>query len=46
MEQSQFWEVNKKLTWMKMQMGDLNISLVFGEMMSDLQQECQEEVEH
>ena len=38
--------MNKKLTWMKMQMGDLNASLVFRSMMSALQQECQVEVKH
>ena len=36
MEQAQFWGVNKKLTWTKMQMGALNTSLVFGEIMSAL----------
>ena len=46
MEQAQFWGVNKKLTWMNIQMGALNASLVFGEIMSDLQQECKAEVEH
>ena len=40
-EQAQFWGVNKKLTWMKMRMGDLNISLVFSAMMSAMQQDCQ-----
>ena len=38
--------VNKKLTWKNMKMGYLNASLVFRAIMSDLQQECQEEVEH
>ena len=46
MEQAQFWGVNKKLTWTNMQMGYLNASLVFREMVSALQQECQAEVEH
>ena len=46
MEQAQFWGVNKKLTWKKIRMGDLIASLVCGAMMSDLQQECQAEVEH
>ena len=45
MEQAQFWGVNKKLTWTKMWTGTLNSSLLFGEMMSALQQECQAEVE-
>ena len=35
-----------QLTWKDMRMGDLNASLIFGEIMSDLQQECQAEVEH
>ena len=46
MEQYQFWGVNKKLTWTKMQMGALNASLVFGETMSALQQEFQAEVDY
>ena len=46
MEQAQFWEVNKKLTWTKMQVGALNSSLVLGVMVSSLQQEYQVEVEH
>ena len=46
MEQTQFWGLNKKLTWMKMQMQDLNSSLVFGAIMSALKQEFQAEVEH
>ena len=46
MEQAQFWGVNKKLTCTKMQMGDLNASLVLGEIISSLKQECQAEVEH
>ena len=44
MKQAQFWGVNKKLTWTEMQMGDLNASLVFGEIMSDLQQDCKSEL--
>ena len=31
---------------MKIQMGDLNESLVLGEIISSLKQECQAEVEH
>ena len=46
MEKSQFWGVNKKLAWAKMPMGAINVSLVFGMMVSDLQQKCQAEVEH
>ena len=46
MEQAQFWGVNKKLTWTNMQMGDLNASLVFREMVSALKQDFQAEVEH
>ena len=46
MEQYQFWGVNKKLTWTKMQMGYFNESLVFGVTISELQQECHTEVEH
>ena len=39
MEQAQCWEVNKKLTWTKMWMRDLNASLVFRASISALQQE-------
>ena len=46
MEQAQFWVVNKKLNWTKMWMGALNSLLVFGEIISDLKQECQAEVEN
>ena len=46
MEQVQFWGVNKKLTWTKMQMGYLNTSLVLGGIMSSLQQEFQAKLEH
>ena len=46
MEQAQFWGVNKKLAWTKMQIGDLNASLVFEAMISALQQECKAELEH
>ena len=46
MKKSQFWVVNKKLTWTKMQTGALNASLVFRAIMPSLQQECQTEVEH
>ena len=46
MEQAVLWEVNNKLTWMKMQMGSLNASLVFGAIVPALQQECQVELEH
>ena len=46
MEKSQFLGANKKLTKTNMKMGALNASLVFGTMMSSLQQECQVEVEH
>ena len=38
--------MNKKLTWRNMPMGALKESLVFGSMMSSLQQEYQSEVEH
>ena len=44
MEQAHFGGVNKKLTWMKIQMGALNASLVCGKIMLALQQECQAEV--
>ena len=36
----------KKLIWTKMQIGDLNISLIFRAMVSALKQECQSEVQH
>ena len=38
--------VNKKLAWTKMWMGYLNASLVFGSIMSALEQEWRAEVEH
>ena len=37
--------MTKKLTWMNMPMGALKKSLVFGAIMSALQQECHSEVE-
>ena len=46
MEQAQFWETNNKLTWTKIKMVALNASLVLGEIISSLKQECQAEVEH
>ena len=46
MEQAQFWGVNKKLTWTKIQTRALNASMITREMMSALQQECQTYVEH
>ena len=46
MEQAPFWGLNKNLTWTKMCMVALNASLIFGAIISSLQHECQEEVEH